>query len=143
MSGPRKPTKLRLIEGNRGKRALPTNEPQPKNEKHLISPIYLSANALDEWRRVAPELHRLGLLTSVDISALGAYCMAYARWLEAEKDVSENGIRFGDKKNPACTVVDTSLKQMRAYANEFGLTPAARPKLSIKDKGVGGTDPWS
>jgi P27 family predicted phage terminase small subunit len=48
-------------------------------------PPFLVGYAADEWWRVAPELHRLGLLTLVDVMPLAAYCEAYKRWRTAEE----------------------------------------------------------
>ncbi len=149
MAGPkRKPTNIHILHGNPGKRDLPTNEPRPPKADNLYAPTYLTdVNALAEWRRVVPVLDKLGLITAVDKTALANYCMAFAKVMAAEKEIEEDGItvkgRTGPIKNPAFTVWDASMKQMRAYANEFGLTPAARPKLSIKDRTNGSTDPWA
>ena len=69
MSGPpRKPTRLRILEGNPSKRPLPNNEPQP-DPTMPECPDWLMADAKEEWHRVAPELHRIGLLTIVDQTA--------------------------------------------------------------------------
>ena len=40
--------------------------------------------AKDEWWRVAPQLHVLGLLTAIDVMVLAAYCQACGRWQQAE-----------------------------------------------------------
>ena len=50
------PTALRVLQGNRSKRALPQNEPKP--QRGLPSPPhYLDAYALEEWERLAQNLH--------------------------------------------------------------------------------------
>src|SRR5262249_36255440 len=59
---PQIPPKIVAPRGNPGKRkrrsaAEPPMPPQP--------PGCLTGYALDEWHRLAPELHRLGLLTSL------------------------------------------------------------------------------
>src|SRR5437867_6293718 len=85
--GPKpKPTVLRVLEGNKGKRALPRNEPQPPADMPN-PPAYLNGYALEEWNRVAETLHSIGTLTAIDQSLLGAYCMAFARWRQAEEDL--------------------------------------------------------
>ncbi len=43
-----------------------------------------SSTAKAEWKRLAGEVHRLGIVSQLDRAAL-AYCQAYGRWAEAEK----------------------------------------------------------
>jgi phage terminase small subunit len=77
------PTHLRLIRGNPSKRpilpepepTLPSVPPEP--------PPYLTGHGAGEWRRLAPGLHRLGLLSVLDTAAFGAYCQSYSIWREA------------------------------------------------------------
>src|ERR1700680_4917197 len=78
MSGPKpKPTTLKLLTGNPGKRPLNDAEPQP-----LVGdpgcPSWLDAEAKREWKRIAPELVSLGLLTILDRATFAAYCQAWA-----------------------------------------------------------------
>ena len=47
-------------------------------------PGFLMSAAKDEWWRVAPQLHVLGLLTAIDVMVLAAYCQACGRWQQAE-----------------------------------------------------------
>ncbi len=144
--GPRpKPTPLRLIEGNRGHQKLNKNEPKPAPIAPTC-PVALSGAAKREWRRIAPELERLGLLTRVDRAALAAYCEAWARWREAEKKLKELGLvvrnskMTGWMKNPWLLVADKAMEQIRAFASEFGLTPAARTRIQVPKGDV--EDDW-
>src|SRR5262249_30555305 len=99
--------------------------------------------ACDEWCRVAPALHAMGLLTVVDIQPLAAYCVAYAHWrtsLEAlkaiaEKDPATSGLllksNYGTAvQNPLVTIARKSAGDMLRYAGEFGFTPAARARIA-------------
>jgi hypothetical protein len=63
------PTNLVLLRGNPGKRALNKEEPKPRPVLPE-PPGHLDTGAKREWRRVAPELHQLGLLTVLDVDAL-------------------------------------------------------------------------
>src|SRR4051812_44355226 len=85
------PTALRILRGNPGKRPINRNEPQmdigtPSCPKDLLP------DAKKEWRRIVPVLRQLGILTKLDGSALAAYCQSKARWLEAERKISETGL---------------------------------------------------
>jgi len=73
-----KPTKLKIIEGNPGKRPLNENEPIPQSIAPEC-PDWLSDDAKKEWKRLAPELERLGLLTVLDMAAFAGYCQSYAK----------------------------------------------------------------
>ena len=87
MPGPRPtPTYLKLLRGNPGRRPINKNEPKPEiPAKQPAPPAWLSAYALEEWQRLAPELWRINLLTKVDVAVFAMYCEAYARWRTAEE----------------------------------------------------------
>lgn len=68
---PRKPTALKILQGNPGHQKLPRNEPKPTAD-FPTRPGWLEPEAKREWMRVCGELHRLGLLTVVDRAALAA-----------------------------------------------------------------------
>ena len=86
-----KPTNLKILQGNPGKRPLNKREPKPKL---LIPdvPDHLTQSARDEWDRVSRELYMLGLLSSIDRSALAGYCQAYSRWVDAEEGIRKTGL---------------------------------------------------
>ena len=151
MSGPpRKPTKLKELEGNPSKRTLNKFEPQPKVEIPLC-PVHLCSEARAEWKRIIPELERLGLISKVDRAALAAYCQAYGRWVKAEKalkaieDKFKNtnaggGLCYQTPKGywvmqPLVGVANKSLEQMHKFLIEFGMTPASRSRISVNAPG--------
>ena len=82
-----KPTALKLIDGNPGKRPINANEPKTTGGKPTC-PSHLSPTAKSEWKRISGTLHEMGILTAVDRAALAAYCQAYARWVDAEKKLA-------------------------------------------------------
>ena len=90
MSGPPpKPVVLKLLRGNPGRRRLP-EEPRPRSApKCPEPPAHLSEYAISEWRRIGPELHRLGLLTILDETSFACYCSAYGLWRLAEERLAQ------------------------------------------------------
>ena len=139
-----KPTHLKLVTGNPGKRALPKAEalvvpalPSP--------PPHLSDEAKVEWGRVSEELFKVGLLTGLDRSALAAYCQAYARWVQAERAISEMAKRDaltgglmikttnGNAiQNPLVGTANKAAADMMRYASEFGMTPSSRSRINAE-----------
>ncbi len=75
---PPKPRKLKLLEGNRGKRSLDLDEPQPKLGAPSM-PDDLSPYAAEAWADLVPKLDRMGLLTEVDGPALRVLCEAISQ----------------------------------------------------------------
>jgi len=147
MAGRRpKPTALKELQGNPGKRRLNANEPRPGGIPKC--PSHLDAGARREWRRISVELIALGLLTGVDTAALAAYCMAYSRWAAAEKSLQKFGPVIKSPKsgypiqNPFLGVANVAMDQMRKFATEFGLTPSSRTRLSI-DSAPTSADPFT
>ena len=72
---PRKPTALKVAEGNPGKRRL--NEPELLMEPEAPEPpIWLEAGGRVIWDGLVPDLVRLGLLQKVDQIQLANLCDA-------------------------------------------------------------------
>ena len=79
-----KPTAVKVLEGNPGKRSLNTNEPKPV-KKAPRCPAWLEDEAKKEWKRMAKQMEQLGILTEIDMAAFAGYCQAYARLLSMEQ----------------------------------------------------------
>jgi len=137
MGGPAPiPTKLKILHGNPGKRALNKNEPDPE-VKIPDPPGFLCDEALDEWNRVAPELERLELLSEIDMAMLASYCQAYKRWYDAEVKLKETGDSYINDNgvvvvNPLVYVAIKASVQMHKFASEFGMSPSSRSKVTVK-----------
>ncbi|MBB5469362.1 P27 family predicted phage terminase small subunit [Paraburkholderia sp. CI2] len=142
MSNPRKPTALRIIEGNRGHRPIPKNEPKPRRGVPK-PPAHLDSYALAEWDRITPELDAIGMLTTIDGTTLAAYCQCVSRWMQAEESIQRMKAR--DKltsalmiktsngnaiQNPLVGVANRAMLMAIRFASEFGMSPAARARLS-------------
>ncbi|MGE8143456.1 phage terminase small subunit P27 family [Novosphingobium sp. NPDC080210] len=147
-----KPTHLKLVTGNPGKRSL--NRKEAKTKAAIPAPPHhLSADAVEEWNRVATELYNLGILSEIDRAALAAYAMAYGRWVQAEraiarmaeKDQLTGGLMIKTSngnaiQNPLVGTANKAAADMMRYAAEFGMTPSARSRIAAQPPEEG-TDP--
>jgi len=135
------PTQLKLLRGNPGKRPISEGMRPEQSAEIPDPPAFITGYAADEWWCVATELHRLGVLTKIDCVPLAAYCHAYGIWREASEllarcaddpvkgYVVRNG-SGGPMENPLLYTVRKSAADMMRYANEFGLTPASRARIT-------------
>ena len=74
-----KPTALKKLEGNPGKRKLNTKEPMP--EKGMPDcPKWLLPEAKEEWKRLCQKLSEMGVLTESDMAAFAAYMNTVYRY---------------------------------------------------------------
>lgn len=132
-----KPTAQKIREGNPGKRALNDAEPQPDSTLPTC-PAWLTKGAKAEWRRLARQLNRAGLLTGIDRNALAAYCVVYDRWKTAEEMVAKSAQVVKSKQtesvylNPWLNAASMALKEMTKLAAEFGMTPSARTRIRVE-----------
>jgi phage terminase small subunit len=110
---PAKPTALKIIQGNPGKRPLNRHEPMPASG--CEKPKFLKGRAARIWDEYAPELERTGVLTAVDGHLFAAWCT-----LAAELEV-----QAGKMSAPR-------IAQMRMLAAAFGLEPSSRARLVVK-----------
>lgn len=138
-----KPTHLKLLEGNPGKRPINRHEPKP-DARAPTCPSHLSPPAKAEWKRLAAQLSTLGILTELDRAAMAAYCQAYGRWVEAERKLQETPMILKMpsgyvQPNPWLTIANKQLELMHRYITEFGLSPVSRSRVSVSQVGP---KPW-
>ena len=140
-----KPTKLKVLEGNPGKRPLNMDEPEYDSIESEC-PGHLNDYAKEEWERIVALLSESGVLTEVDTASLAGYCQLYGRWVQLETDILTEGNTIEDNRfnkdgdivsakitiNPKVTEARLTLQQMRAFSTEFGMTPSARTRLSVE-----------
>jgi P27 family predicted phage terminase small subunit len=129
-----KPVEIKKLEGNPGKRELPVGPNILPGEPEPPDSVRNDPVSLIEWQRIVPELMHVNLLAKVDMGAIAAYCQAFSLWQKASESVERDGILIpgpsGVRKNPAIGIMLDAWKAVRAFASEFGLSPASRSKVS-------------
>lgn len=150
MGRPKKPTTLKVLEGNPGKRPLPKNEPKPTPVVDVPNPpAWLNTYGKKAWKRLAPELERLGLLTVVDLEAFTAACQSYGIWVECEKffkkkdpmtskpygrtyEYTNKAGETNEIARPEVKIGQKALEHFRSFMTEFGLSPSSRAGIDVK-----------
>jgi P27 family predicted phage terminase small subunit len=112
-------------------------------------PEWLSEEAKAEWRRVTPELTRLGVLSPpLDRGVLTMYCDAWAKWVAAGKALDDEGLlsqgyRSGLRKHPlyeiwraAANLADALAKELAhdGSLTDWGLIP--RSDSTVRRSGM-------
>lgn len=140
-----KPTHLKVVRGNPGRRALPENEPMPKR-KRPDKPKGLGPYASKLWDKVSEEAFDMGVLTSADGAALRMMCEVWERFYQANDAINRNGGMFYSsesvheaggkivvkeliKTHPAVRIAADASKELRGWMAEFGLTPSSRSRI--------------
>lgn len=129
-----KPTRLKALTGNPGKRPLNPAELNPEPNVPDC-PAELGPVAHREWNRLVGELGALRLLTNLDRAALAAYCGAYALWAEAMEAIQKYGTMIKSPsgyptQSPYIAIANRQAEIMMRIAAEFGFTPASRSRIS-------------
>ena len=163
MARPSQPAKLLLMKGrgngtDSGGRKVKT--PPAFRRVTPNPPTWLSREAAAEWRRVVPGLTRLDLLKEEDRAVLAAYCETWATFVLATRDVHKNGLTvdvvtirtFGETEietrkpipNPTVATARNAGRELRTFAAQFGLTPAAEMALGkAADSGEEDANPFA
>ena len=144
MAAPKpKPTVLKLLTGNAGKRAI--NKSEPKAVKaNLKVPAHLDPIAKTQWKKLAAMLDDTGVLSETDLAALEQVCETYARIRRLRAEIRKLGgttyttiSTSGEqvvKAYPQAAQLDSAERNYRSFVAEFGLTPSARSKVQVKEK---------
>ena len=130
------PRSVRYLRGNPGKRA--TYETPQAVRGIPEQPKWLSREAKAEWRRVTPELERLGLVTPLDRAILTMYCDVWSKWVAAGEALNDEGLlskgyRAGLRKHPIYDIWRSAALMTDTLAKELGLTPNSRARMAISE----------
>jgi P27 family predicted phage terminase small subunit len=135
-----KPTVQRVLEGTPGKRKLnPAEAPIPAPPDAFDEPptgLGVNAHAITEWRRLAPLLRKVRLVTEADRAALLALCVEWARYLDATAEVARLGMVVKAPSgypmpNPYLPIATRALAACIKLWPELGLTPSSRSRVRI------------
>ena len=130
-----KPTALKIVQGNPGHRKLNKHEPKP--EAILPPPPeHLDDGAKFYWVELAPKLHKLKLLTDLDLTAFEMLADTYARRREARDMLKKTGLLVRTKEgnfiqSPLVGIVHKCTAIIERLLAQFGMTPSSRSGLSV------------
>lgn len=128
-----KPTALKVLEGNPGKRQLPANEPKPRKADGLAAPRFLDRLGREQWSRIVPELDRLGLLTTLDVLPIARYCDIWSRWRRARLAIRKDFANDKGGRKAEAQIVKDCESAMVKIEQEFGMTASSRTRIEADE----------
>ncbi len=130
---PRKPYRLRVLEGGRGKsRALTPDLPAPTSP--LVAPSRLSAAERKAWKEHVQYFRELGIESKVDSAYVEGMVRMLCRGRQADAILQKSGLTMisvkGNRvKRPEVSISRESWEAYRQAAANMGIGAAARAKL--------------
>ena len=123
----KKPLAIVRLEGNPGKRRLPTKEEEVTAVPGAPRcPDGLRPAAKAEWARVIPLLNAQGTLAQIDMAQIAGYCQCWAIAFQYSKSSDKQDLNLA--KN--------YFRQYQSFASLLGLSPSDRARLSIPGRKV-------
>jgi len=117
-----KPSRLRVLAGNPGHRAIAAEPPIAPGIPDR--PTFLDAVARTEWDRIVEELGPAGVLRRVDQMELAGYCLAVSRAIKTERRARRDA-----SQEPRA---EKAWEQVRRFGALFGLGPAEAQRVVAK-----------
>jgi hypothetical protein len=112
-----KPTALKLLQGNPGKRKLNALEPKPPAGE-VVKPAGMTPDAMRLWDLMAPICLAMGTLTTADVFSFATLCELRAR---------QDAVVLTDDTDKLLRVATA----LRPYYEKFGLEPVGRARISV------------
>lgn len=107
-------------------------------------PTVLSADAEWLWDQVLEQMKTVGVLKPLDAASLEIACETFARWREAVRWRKDHALLAKNSQGtvaaPWIGIEERASKDFRAWAAEFGFTPASEKNLVNGDGKDGGED---
>jgi P27 family predicted phage terminase small subunit len=131
-----KPTALKLLQGNPGKKPLPKNEPQVTGSPEC--PKGLSPKARAQFAKMKAYLEAVpGLVGSTDSLGISMLASTWAEMIEASRHVEEEGLFLTSElgipyQNPWLSIRRKAEDHLLKLLDRFGLNPAARAKVQVQ-----------
>ena len=131
-----KPTAIKIAQGVRPDRI---NNDEPRPDRLAASPdppAHLDDVARELWNQLAPTLHQIGVLTSLDLPMLSVLCET-ASIVRAASTLLQAGVLSRGRRdqwvtNPAWRTYRDATALLLSLAREFGLTPSSRSGIIFR-----------
>jgi P27 family predicted phage terminase small subunit len=103
------------------------------------------------WEVCAKELHAKGMLATVDLALLRAYCYQTALMMEAEEELEMNGkteVRHTANgshyvRSPWVAILSDATEKVSKIGQQFGFSPSSRTRISVPKSDKKEADPWA
>lgn len=122
---PPKPTHLRVIQGNPGKRPLPKDEPKPRPVRPERPDARWSVAAI--YEKLASVTERMGVLTEADGFALLFAAQAMKDAMTEEARARKRGADWRTRKHAR-----DARGQALLFLREFGLSASSRTRIRVE-----------
>ena len=129
------PTALKILKGVRPAR-INQDEPKPQSHSGVLPPgwgAWMSPGAKRFWKRYAPMLSRLGILTETDPPAFRMTAELWAKWIRLTNIVNKGKLKPADEL-AYLRILNNIETQMLRYLQQFGMTASSRGRISIGDR---------
>lgn len=135
-----RPTALKLLHGEQHKDRINLDEPRPRPV--LPDPPDMSEDVRAVWDETLTELEAMDLAHAADAAALRCFCEAVVVHRKASAELASSPILVITAqgtlvRHPALPVQRDAAQTIRAFAQEFGLTPSARSSIRAGKAGDG------
>ena len=159
------PANVHMLRGNASKKPLGAILDEFRPEVEIPDfPSWIWPEAKKEWKRIATELERYGLISKLDRAALVLYCQAWAKMVWAERaltramKLAEDARAEAEGKGLEYTGGDGLMvktangnftyshhwvvgkhaaSEVKRYLDLFGLSPSARSRVTVSDNRQG------
>ena len=142
---PPKPTLIKKLQGNPGKRPLNAGEPQPEGDLYG-APEWLSDTQREGWGFAITSAPP-GLLKKLDRSMLAIWVVAEDLHREAAEKIGQYGLLTKSPnaglplQSPYLAILNKQAQIMLKAGAELGFSPASRTRVQT-DRLTGGRLPW-
>ncbi len=140
-----KPTHLKEMEGNPGKRPLNRSEPKPEGDLYA-APEWMTETQRDGWGYAVTNAP-YGLLKHLDRSVLAIWVVAEDLHREAAAKIAQYGLLTKSPnaglplQSPYLAILNKQAHIMLKAGAELGFSPSSRTRVQI-EKGMNGPLAW-
>jgi P27 family predicted phage terminase small subunit len=131
-----KPTALKELEGNPGKRPLSRREPKPKGDLYA-APEWMTDSQREGWAAYAITHAPYGLLKQLDRSVLAIWVVAEDLHREAAEKIAQYGLLTKSPnaglplQSPYLAILNKQAQIMLKAGAELGFSPASRTRVQV------------
>ncbi len=138
------PTEVNRLRGFPGHRPINAGEPKPAAAASIAAPPWLDGESSAIWEDLAPELHRLGLLKTLDVAVLAGACRWWAIYRKADRALRRGLVQttkaVGQTRRPEVGIAKEAFEAAVRVFQRFGVTPSERTKLTAPAAKAAGDD---